>query len=114
LLFKKALFLSECFGIIQEDDLLSLAAAMKYIKNFETEYGLLLNEGCIIWPLSGEKTNNEVRIFDKDNIDRLTLKSKISNNLSYYVLPLTAIEDYHFQFPEKSFEILKYIENHEE
>jgi len=114
LLFKKVLFLSECFGIIQEDDLLSLAAAMKYIKNFETESGLLLNEGCIIWQLSGEKTGNEVRIFNNDNIDRLTLKSQISNNLSYYVLPLTAIEDYHFQFPEKSFEILKYIENHEE
>ena len=49
-----------------------------------------------------------------DNIDRQTLNYQISNDLSYYVLPLEAIEDYHFHFPEKSFEILKYIENHEE
>jgi len=25
-----------------------------------------------------------------------------------------AIEEYHFQFPDKSFEILKYIDNNEE
>ncbi|HEX7493321.1 MAG TPA: hypothetical protein VF346_03800 [Bacteroidales bacterium] len=114
LLFEKVLFLSECFGVIPEDDLLSLAGVMKYIKNIETESGLLLNESFIIWSLSGDKTGNEVRIFNNDNIDRLNLNYQSSNNLFYYVLPLTAIEDYHFQFPEKSFEILKYIENHEE
>ena len=74
LLFKKVLFLSESFGVIPEDDLLSLAGVMKYIKNIETETGLLLNESCIIWSLSGDKTGNEVRIFNNDNIDRLNLE----------------------------------------
>jgi hypothetical protein len=114
LLFKKVLFLSECFGVIPEDDLLSLAGIMKYVKNFETEAGFLLKESYIIWSLSNEKTGNEVHIFNNDNIDRQTLNYQISNDLSCYVLPLAAIEDYHFHFPEKSFEILKYIENHEE
>jgi hypothetical protein len=114
LLFKKAQFLSECFGVIPEDDLLSLAGLMKYVKNFETEAGLLLKESYIIWSLSDEKTGNEVHIFNNDNIDRQILNYQISNDQSYYILPLAAIEDYHFHFPEKSFEILNYIKNHEE
>jgi AAA family ATP:ADP antiporter len=114
LLFEKVLFLSECFGVIPEDDLLFLAGAMKYQKVLDPESVLLLNESCIIWTLSGEKTDNEVRILNNDKIDRLNLNYQSRDNLSYYVLPLTAIEDYNFQFPEKSSEILKYIENHEE
>ena len=114
LLFKKVQFLSECFGVIPEDDLLTLAGVMKYVKNFETEAGLLLKESYIIWSLSDEKTGNEVHIFNNDSRDRQTLNYHISNDLSYYILPLAAIEDYHFHFPEKSFEILKYIKNHEE
>jgi hypothetical protein len=32
---------------------------------------------------------------------------------SYYILPLKVIEEYQYQFPDKSFEILKFIEYNE-
>ena len=113
LLFEKVQFLSKCFAGISEDDLLPLAGVMKYIINFETE-SQMLKEDCIIWALSDENSNNEVHIFINGDIDRLTQNFQSRNNHSFYVLPLVAIEEYHFQFPDKSFGILKYIDNNEE
>ncbi len=113
LLFEKVQFLSKYFAGIPEDELLPLAGAMKYIKIFETE-SQMFKEGCIIWPLSGENTANEVHIFNNGEIDRLKTIYQGRNNLTFYVLPLVAIEEYHFQFPANSYEILKYIDKNEE
>jgi len=113
LLFEKVQFLSKYFVGIPEDELLPLAGAMKYIKNFDVE-SQMLKEGCIIWSLSGDKIANEVHILYYGEKDRLTTAYQSRDNLTYYFIPLTAIEEYLFQFPDNSNEILKYIDKNEE
>ena len=113
LLFEKVQFLSKCFVGIPEDELLPLGGAMKYTKNFETE-SQMLKEGCIIWPLSGNKTANEVQMLYYGEIDRLTTVYQSRDKATYYFIPFTAIEEYLFQFPDNSSVILKYIDKNEE
>jgi hypothetical protein len=61
-----------------------------------------------------DNRDNEVHILYDGQITKLTQKYQGSNNLSFYFLPLDAIEEYQFQFPDKTSEILKYIEKNEE
>ena len=61
----------------------------------------------IVWPLV-ENRENEVYIFYGGETD--IIARKFRDNDSIYMLPLSAIEEYHFRFPEQSFEILKYID----
>jgi hypothetical protein len=112
-LFEKMQFLSKHFGVITEDQLLSLAGEMKQIKNFDSR-SLPYSEGCIIWPLYRDNESNEVHVVYKGEMERLTRRYQNGQNLSFYFLPLRAVEEYHFQFPDKSFEILKYIDTNEE
>jgi hypothetical protein len=113
LLFEKVQFLSKCFVGLPEDELLPLGGAMKYTKNSETEFQML-KEGCIIWPLSGNKTANEVQILYYGETDRLKTVYQGRDKDTYYFIPLTAIEEYLFQFPDNSTVILKYIDKNEE
>jgi AAA family ATP:ADP antiporter len=112
-LFEKMQFLSEKIGIITEDELLSLAIEMKYIKNFDRE-SFLSSEGFFVWPLYDENETNEVHVVYNGEMERLVRKYQSGQNLSFYFLPFSAVEDYHLQFPDKSFEILKYIDINEE
>jgi hypothetical protein len=112
LLFEKIQFLSNCFTGIREEELLSLAGAMKYIKDFQTGFPLLPN-GCIIWTFSVDKPGAEAYINYTEQLHDPGEKFQGGDNASYYILPLNAVEEYHYQFPDKSFEILKYIDNNE-
>ena len=47
------------------------------------------------------------------DIDRLIWKYQNETGLSFYTLPLDTVEEYLFQFPDKSFEVLKYIDINE-
>jgi hypothetical protein len=67
-----------------------------------------------VWPLYDDNGTNEVHVVYNGEIERLVLKYQSGLNLSFYFLPFSAVEDYHFQFPDKSFEILKYIDINEE
>jgi hypothetical protein len=113
LLFEKVEFLSRYFGGISEDELLSLAREMKHIKDFDGEY-FASSGDYIIWTLYGDEKQNEVHVVYSGESDRLTLKYQEEQHISFYYLPLNAVEEFHFQFPDKSFEILKYIDDHEE
>ena len=53
LLFEKVQFLSDCFTGIPEEELLLLAGAMKYIKDFQTSSSSI-SDSCIIWTLLEE------------------------------------------------------------
>ena len=112
LLYGKTLFLSGCFTGIPEEELLTLAGDMKYIKDFRAGFNLF-PDGCIIWSLSADKTGNEVYVHYHDDIKSLNEKFRGRENNSCYILPLNAVEEYHYQFPDNSFEILKYIDNNE-
>lgn len=113
LLYEKVKFLSKYFTEIQEDEMLYLAGEMKYLKNFEKE-SLASPERCIIWILNGDNGTSEVNVVYNGEPDKLTGKYYESYNSSYYYLPLFAVEEYHFRYPDKSFEILKYIDINEE
>jgi hypothetical protein len=112
-LFEKMQFLSKIFGVIAEDEMLSLAGELKFIKSFDREY-FLSSERCIIWPVFGDKESNEVHVVFEGEIERLIRKYESGHNLSFYFLPFSAVEEFHFQFPEKSFEVLRYIDINEE
>lgn len=111
-LFEKVRFLSDRIGIIGEDESLTIAGEMKYIKNFDRE-SLLFSEGFFIWPLYKDNETDEVYVVYNGDIEKLVQKQQEWSNISFYLLTFSAIEEYNFQFPEKSFEILKYIENKE-
>lgn len=91
---------------------MSLAGAMKYIKDFQK--GLpSFPDGSIIWSISDDKPDYEVYILYNEQLSSLSEKFKSKDSDYFYILPLNAVEEYHYQFPDKSFEILKYIDNSE-
>ena len=113
LLFEKIQFLSNCFTGIPEEELFSMAGAMKYMKDFQTGFQLF-PDGCIIWTLSADMPDNEVYILYNEHMKGPGEKFQNKDNAAYYILPLNAVEEYHYQFPDRSFEIFKYIDNNEE
>ncbi|MCX6256052.1 MAG: hypothetical protein NTV31_16495 [Bacteroidia bacterium] len=112
LLFEKTKFLSGCFVGIPEEELLSLSGAIKYIKDFKTGSSLF-SDDCIIWSLSDEKPWDTAYIHYGRQLNADGEKFPGKDNVSYYILPLNAVEVYHYQFPESSYEILKYIDKNE-
>jgi ATP:ADP antiporter, AAA family len=110
LLFEKVLFLTRFFKGIPEDDLISLASEMKYIVTFGGET-LKSGDGCIVWPLN--TGNDEVYIMYNVESDIPGRRFSERHDLSFYILALPAIEEYHFRFPEESREILKYIDQNQ-
>ena len=112
-LFEKLHFLTKYFKGITEDDLLPVACELQYSKNFDRKF-LESSGGHIIWVLDGDKQGNEVHIAYNGEIDGLARTFKTGHNLSFYFLPLDAVEEYHFQYPDNSYEILKFIESSEQ
>jgi ATP:ADP antiporter, AAA family len=111
LLFEKVQFLSNCFKGISEEELLQLAGELKYIS---TPAELPLSAGCIIWNITDENPENKAYINFAEQTKDSDKKFTYAENCLYYVLPLSAVDDFHYQFPDKSFEILKYIDLNEE
>jgi hypothetical protein len=112
-LFEKVQFLSKYFGSGTEDELLSTATEMKYVRHFESE-SFAASEACLVWTLNPDKDNNDVEVIYDGEMERLNRKFKNSNNLAFYFLSLSAVEEFHFRFPDKSHKILKYIDISEE
>ena len=71
LLFEKVKFLSDCFTAIPEEELLSLATAMKYVKDFQTG-SPLSSDDYIVWSLSDDKVENKVHIIYRELMKNLT------------------------------------------
>jgi hypothetical protein len=108
LLFEKVLFLSKNFKGIAEDELLPLASEMRYYENL-TGTAAETEQDFILWTLDRE--TQQVRlVYGRDM--RLPGKKLIgSDKISFYILSLNAIEEYQFQYPDNSYEILKYIDD---
>jgi hypothetical protein len=114
LLFEKVKFLSGTFPGIPEDDLLTMASDMKYEKYMGNGFNLFPPR-CIIWPLPDERSEGStVLIHYADQEKSSAEKIKISEGGALYFLSLDSVEEFHYQYPDKSFEILKYIDNNEE
>jgi AAA family ATP:ADP antiporter len=113
LLFEKVLFLSKYFGGIPEDELLPLANEVRFVEDPVSELQGT-SEGFIIWSLSGDENVNEVFVMYNGEIDKIIGQRYSGRDVLFYILPLNSVEEYHFQFPDKSFEILEYIDNNED
>ncbi len=112
-LFEKLHFLTKYFKGITEDDLLPVACELQYSKNFEKDFPGS-SGGHIIWVRDGYRQRNEVHIVYDGVIDGLARTFETGQHLTFYFLPLDAVEEYHFQYPDNSYEILKFIESSEE
>ncbi|MCJ7449824.1 MAG: hypothetical protein MUO72_19275 [Bacteroidales bacterium] len=113
LLFEKIKFLSFIFPGIPEDDLLILAGSMKYIKIKPGE-SLQLADGSVIWTHLPGKADPEVVVLTDGNLDKSDGKRFSGENISFYVLKMEAVEAFNHNFPERAFEIMKYIDENEE
>lgn len=113
LLFEKVKFLSNCFTSIPEEELLSLAGTMKNMKEIKTGNSLFPGS-CLLWSLSADKTIIDAFVLYDGSIGNARKRLEEKGNDSYYLLPLSAVEEYDYQFPDNSLEIFKYIDNQEE
>jgi AAA family ATP:ADP antiporter len=112
LIFEKVSFLAKCFRGIPEEDLLPLSASVTYLSQ-KGDNAEQFADGCIIWPLS-----NNLEVIDPIITYPGVLKNNkkstgITESSSYYCLPLEAVEDYQNHYPEKEYEVLKYIDSNE-
>jgi hypothetical protein len=111
LLFEKTVFLSSLFPEIPMEKLLFLAKEMMYIKQSPEEYPHN-SAGVIVWTLSPELTNTEVKVFFEDDQDFKSITPPHEKSF-LYLLSLKTVEEFHYLFPEHSFSVLKYIDDKE-
>jgi len=112
-LFEKVNFLTGYLGGIDEDDLLILASEMKYRKEV-MPVTFDFQGGVIVWLFSGADGHADVHVLLDGGIERLFNGRGHEKGVSFYFLPVAAVEQYYFQSPGKAVEILKFIDNSEE
>jgi hypothetical protein len=114
LVFEKVKFLYSCFAGVNEDELLFLAEKMAFARN--DQRGLYSQPSdSILWSFSNEKADPEIFINLEDSNDLSGVIKDIRTKCFFcYVLPLSSVRDFNFQYPESSFGIFKYINTKEE
>jgi hypothetical protein len=112
LLFEKLKFLSTLFTDIPADELLSLAATMRYYRN--TDF-TLTNEfsASILWILLPDFSVAGVYTIFDGSLPLFNESQTISADSFCYLLPLTALEDFRKNYPENSFELFSYLDKQE-
>jgi hypothetical protein len=110
LVFEKVQFLAGCFGEIHEEDLISLACELRYVKEFNDD-DVNSTEGCIIWTIDRDEKADILIIHN--GVAGSAGRFRIDEGLSYYLLKLSSVEEFYFQFPVESLCVLKYIDDHD-
>jgi len=114
LVYEKVRFLSSVFKGINEDELLFLADKLAFARN--DKRGIYSQpSNTIMWSFSAEKSEPEIFINQEDITDPGKISRDIRTTCYYcYVIPLSAVSEFKFQYPESSFGIFGYIDNCEE
>jgi hypothetical protein len=114
LVFEKVRFLSSCFKGIKEDELLFLADKLLFARN--DERGIYSQpSNTILWSFSADKSEPEIFVNQEDITDPGKIARDIRPTSFFcYVLPLSAVSGFNFQYPESSSGIYRYIDNCEE
>jgi ATP:ADP antiporter, AAA family len=112
LIFDKVLFLGKVFTNVAEDELLSLAAEMRFENRFDPS-AVELTHDYIIWHLSETGENVRAEVCYDGGFENKSGEKAREMDSPVYILTMASIEQYLFQFPDRSFEIIEYIENHE-
>jgi ATP/ADP translocase len=103
MLYEKVRFLSSIFTGADEDYLLFLANSLKYLKM--PERNAFPSAGFILWSLSA---GSEAILINNQSETNENI-TQIKSDEGFYLLPLTAVEDFYYQYPEHSSIILNYI-----
>ncbi len=111
LIYEKVKFLSECFSGLEEEDLLVPSESLRYLEDIKSA-DLNAEGGYVLWPVRAGKPGKGVKIID-DSLESKRPESLGDDYDFLYLLSLDSVGEYHFRFPEKSFEIMKYIEMNE-
>lgn len=109
MLFEKVQFLTKCFADIPSWELFSMARELHYISDPKEDLGTC-DEGCILWSLYIDKDSSEVQLVYDGAVEDLKSRIMEISNLSYYKLSLASVEEYHFQYPDRTKEILGYVD----
>jgi len=114
LVYEKVRFLSSCFKGISEDELLYLSEKLAFARNDQS--GIYSQpSNTIMWSFSSENSEPEIFVNQEDITDPGKIARDIRTTCYYcYVLPLNAVSEFNFQYPESSFGIFEYIDNCEE
>jgi AAA family ATP:ADP antiporter len=112
LLMEKVRFLSGLFKDIPEDELLFLAGSMKYFKDISNAK-IEDNQSYLIWNTRSDFNETKVLPFFEENLTDNRKSYISSDDTYYYLIPLTALEDFQNMFPERTFEIYNYLDSHE-
>jgi len=114
LVYEKAKFLSSCFPELNENELLFLAEKMSSVRHDES--GIYSQPSdTILWSFPEDKSSTVVFVNLEDSTDPAKLIKDIRDKYYFcYVLPLNAVREFYFQYPERSFGIFRYIDKCEE
>ncbi|MGA1978399.1 MAG: Npt1/Npt2 family nucleotide transporter [Bacteroidales bacterium] len=107
LLYEKVSFMSKRFSGTDEDHLLKLAGSLKFIREIR-DWKLQGSGRFILWPLPDSEQDEKAFIAGQGKEPEGI--TGIIENGSYYFLPLDAVREFIFMYPEKSSAVLNYIE----
>ena len=102
LLYNRVKFLESVFHSLPEENLFFLADKIRYTDKLGPELLPVLRDS-VLWQF-----NNGVRVKIL-HYDVLTGMTGQDSDGYFYILPLDAVEEYYYKFPDYSFEILRYI-----
>jgi ATP:ADP antiporter, AAA family len=111
LIFEKVQFLAKCFSEIHEEDLISLACELHFIKKLIDDDNIDSGEGYIIWTIDSDDIL-DIQI-NYSGVAGSTARVRSRERTSYYFLTLSAVEEFYFQFPDEAVCVLKYIDDHD-
>ncbi len=113
MLFNKIKFISSEIAGIPEEELTTLASSIAYRKQSDTGR-IDFRNGCLIWRISEGDSKNKVLTAYEGNLAELIEKSFTDEVKMLYILPLSAVEEFIYQFPERSADIMKFIDRNED
>lgn len=113
LIFEKVKFLSECFGKIDENELITLAEKTVFVTN--DEKGIYSQpDDSILWSFTRDNTSPEVIVKNDVSEDLRGMVKDLRAESSFcYMLPFASIMEFGFEYPENTLEILNYIDKKE-
>lgn len=111
-LYGKVKFLSGLFRSIPEDELIHLAGSLRFL-NAEKFGELKEVSDSVIWSITADLTIIGMAAIFENNISEYRDNHIIVPETYFYMLPLSAVEDFRNIYPENSFEVLHYLDKQE-
>ncbi len=112
LIYEKVRFLSRNLVPVIEEELISLAEQLIFVKELPGEKAALSD--AVLWILDGKEGEPAVIINHAGNSPAVGNPGKPDQGSSCYALPFSAITDFCYRFPGNSVRIYSYIDKHEE